>query len=94
MSNTIVKLYSNKKGEISTFLYKFYETNELYSELLEWEKKFKNPIEIADIIGAFIDNNDKYEMNMWISLDDNFFINVKDNNANDILKYLFERFPY
>ena len=51
-------------------------------------------IEIADFIGVFIDNNDKYKLNMWISLDSDFFLNVTDHNSDKIIRYLFERYPY
>lgn len=89
-----VKLRSQKKGEIDKFLSKFYNTNlNIYNDLV-WEKEYKNPIEISDIVGAFIDNLDTYDLNMWICLDKDIFINVNDSNANDIIKYLFERYPY
>ena len=47
-----------------------------------------------DIIGAFIENNDKYKINMWISLDKGIYINVTDYNADKIIRYIYERFPY
>ena len=89
----IVNLYSKKYNEISRFL-ENYNKDKINTTTLEWKKEFKNPIELADIIGVFIDNNEKYDINMWISLDKDFFINVTDNNANQIIKYLFERYPY
>ena len=61
---------------------------------LEWEKNYRNPVEIADIIGALIENNDKYSINMWISIDEGLFINVTDYNADEIIRYLYERFPW
>ncbi len=91
---TIVNLYSDKKGEISKFLKDFYNKEIPLQNDLKWEKKYNNSIEIADIIGNFIDNNEKYKINMWISLDEGTFINVTDYNADDIIKYLYERFPY
>ena len=93
----IVRLYGKKRNEISRFLNDFYKTQNEESEfmnLLEWEKKYQNPVEIAEIIGTFIDNNDKYSINMWISLDAGVFININDNNANEIIKYIYERYPY
>ncbi len=91
----IVNLYSKKNNEIFNFLNKYSNQAELQTKnLLEWKKEYENPIEIADIIGVFIDNNEKYDINMWISLDKEFFINVTDNNANQIIRYLFERYPY
>lgn len=91
---TVVNLYSEKKDEINKFLSTFYNSNlDLYNTL-KWEKEFDNPIEMAEIIGAFIDNKDKYRINMWISLDKGLFINVTEHNVDDIIKYLYERFPY
>ncbi len=92
--NTIVDLYSSKPKEIYKFLNKFYDKDICDTNVMKWEKNFDNPIEIADIIGVFVDNNDKYNINMWVSLDNGFFLNVTDNNVNQIIKYLFERYPY
>lgn len=89
-----VKLRSQKKGEIDKFLSKFYNTNLNIFDKLTWEKEYKNPIELSDIVAAFIDNIENYNLSMWICLDKNIFINVNDSNANDIIKYLFERYPY
>lgn len=61
---------------------------------LEWENTYQNPIEIVDIIGVFIENNDKYKINMWICIDDDVYINVTEQNANELIRYLYERFPY
>lgn len=92
--NTQINLYSSKENEIERFLEKFYNKKVVLENKLEWEKNYTNPIEMAEIIGAFIDNNDKFRINMWISIDEGFSINVTDNNANQIIKYLYERFPY
>lgn len=92
--STSINLYSMKKGEINKFLENIYSNNIKLENDLEWKKTFNNPIEMIDIIGLFIDNNEKYDINMWISLDSDIFINVTDNNVNDIIKYLYERFPY
>ena len=89
-----VNFYSNVKGEINKFLSKYYDTQLDIENSLKWEKEYKNPIEIAEIVGTFIDNNEKYKINMWISLDNSIFINVTDNNVNQLIKYLYERFPY
>ena len=89
-----VNLYANEKGELNNFLSRFYNTNlEIYDDL-KWEKKYANPLELAEIIGIFIDNSDDYNITMWISLDRNIFIYISKDNANDIIKYLFERYPY
>ena len=92
--STIVNLYSDKKGEISRFLYDFYDKNISLKNDLKWEKAYENPIEIADILGTYIDNKDLYKINMWISLDENAFINVTESNADKLIRYLYERYPY
>ena len=90
----IVNLYSKKKGELNRFLSSFYNTNLDLEDSNNCKKQYNNPIEIAEIIGIFIDNSDSYFINMWISIDKNLFINITDDNANEIIKYLYERFPY
>ena len=92
--NATVNLFSEKKGELNRFLSNFYNTNLNIENKLNWEKKYANPIELAEIIGIFIDNIENYFISMWISLDKNTFIKVTDTNADNIIKYLFERYPY
>ena len=89
-----VNLYSTKKGELNDFLSRFYNTDlEIYNNL-NWEKKYTNPIELAEIIGVYIDNSDLYNFKMLICIDKNLFITIPEDNANNIIKYLYERFPY
>lgn len=89
-----VKLQSKKKGELNKFLSEYYNTNLEIEDKLKWEKEYENPIEITDIIGAFVDNLDHFDIKMWISLDKDIFVKISEQNANDIIKYLFERYPY
>ncbi len=89
-----VNLYSDKKGELNNFLSKFYNTNLEIFDSLKWNKNYSNPIEIAEIIGIFVDNIDKYFINMWVCLDKDIYININEKNANKVIKYLYERFPY
>ncbi len=91
----IINFYSDKEGEILRFLKKLYNNENLEIENgLKWEKIYENPIEIADIIGTYIENNNKFKMNLWISLDEGTFINVTENNADKLIRYLYERYPY
>ena len=92
--DAVVILYSTKRNEINRFLNDFLGEKDSYINLLEWEKKYQNPVEIADIIGTFIDNNENFSINMWISLDKGLFINVTDDNADKIIRYIYERFPW
>ncbi len=90
----MVNLYSTEKNEIKRFLYSFFNNNVEIVNDLKWEHYFENSIDSANIIGVFVDNNDKFKINMWVSLDTGFFINVTDYNADKIIRYLYERYPY
>ena len=73
-----VNLYSQKKGELNKFLSKFYNTNlEIYQELT-WKKEYSNPIELAEIVGVFLDNMEDYLIHMWVCLDKNVYININE----------------
>ena len=94
----MVKLYSNTENEINRFLQSFFANNKntisTTHNTLEWQKKYQNPLELVDIIGTFIENNDRYKINMWISLDKDIFINITDQNADRIIRYIYERYPW
>ena len=89
-----VNLYSKNKGELNNFLSKFYNNNLKITDDNSWEKDFNKPVEIAELVGAYIDNNDNYNISMWICLDEGVLIKITNKNADDIIKYLYERFPY
>ena len=93
-SNLFIKLYSNENGEIQRFLEKFSEKKEADASLLEWQQNFENPVEMANMIGVFIDNAENFKINMWVCLDEDILINVTKNNVNELIRYLYERFPY
>lgn len=88
-----VNLNSKKNNEISRFLSKYYNTK-IEIKYNHWEKSFQNPVEIADFIGVYKDNIEDFEISFWLSLDDGVIVKVDSSNANEIIKYLFERFPY
>ena len=90
----IVDLYSTEKKEIKNFIDKFSGKKNTLENDLTWRNVYKNPVQAADIIGVFIDNKEKYKINMWVSIDKDFFINITDYNADKIIRYLFERYPY
>ena len=89
-----VNLYSEKTEELEKFLSSFYNSTFNLNNLLNWEHTYQNPIEISEIIGAFIDNFDDFKIMMWISLDKGVYIHVSKENADALIRYLYERFPY
>lgn len=90
-----LKFYSTDSYEIINFLNTFYNGYITVKNSLYWEQNFKNPLEMADIIAAFVDNKEKYKStNLWVSIDSGVFINIKEDNYNYFIQYLFERYPY
>ncbi len=89
-----VNLFSNNSKDLESFLSSFYNTSFDMENKLNWEHKYNNPIEIAEIIGTYIDNFDDFKIVMWVSLDKGVFINVTEENADNLIKYLYERYPY
>ena len=89
-----IKFFSNKNVEISNFLSRYYNKENVDYNILEWEEEYKNPVEMSTILGVFADNIEDFDMVMWISLDKGVFIKITPNNADSIIMYLYERYPY
>lgn len=89
-----IAIYSEINGEIKKFLESFYSKNfNLYDNLF-WENKYQSPIDMIDLISVFIDNNEKFSINVWISLDENVYICVTEQNLDKLIRYIYERYPY
>ena len=94
---SIVRLYSVIPNEIERFLMHFYDNGNYDKTQMsdkQWQKEYPNPVEIVDIIGAYIENIEDYNLTMWISIDSGVFIKVTQDNADELIRYLYERFPY
>ena len=91
---TTVNFYSEEDGEIKNFLEQYYSKKFNLDNMLTYKQDFDNPIDMIDIIRCFIDNKDKFKAKLWISLDKDVYICVTDNNLNNLIKYIYERYPY
>ena len=89
-----VILFSYKDDDINNFLSKFYTSNVQIENTHSYQKNFKNPVEMSEFIAVFVDNINDFDITMWISLDEDVFIKISPQNANTVIKYLFERYPY
>ena len=89
-----VKIYSRFENEIEKFLSSFFNKEFNLEHKNLWKKEFESPIEMIDIATVFADNKEKIKANMWISLDKDVYISISENNINQIVKYIYERFPY
>lgn len=89
-----VNLYSDDSKELEKFLSSFYNSSFDIENNLNWKHDYNNPIEITEIIGTFVDNSDNFKIIMWISLDKGIYIHVTEDNADKLIRYLYERYPY
>ena len=64
-----VNLISEDSYELEKFLSSFYNSSFDINDNLNWEHKYSNPVELAEIIGAYVDNFDDFNIVMWVSLD-------------------------
>ena len=89
-----ISLYSNTVGEIEKFL-KLYGSIDFNLENKQnFKQEFQNPIDMIDFMSCFIDNNNKFKISMWISIDKDIYIKINDYNLNTIIKYIYERYPW
>lgn len=89
-----INLFSEKKGEIKKFLEAFYSKQINLLDELVYKQEFESPIDMIDIISCFIDNNQNFQINLWISFDKDVYICVTENNLDSLIKYFYERYPY
>ena len=92
--NYSVNLYSINKNDINNFLKFFYDEDLHLENKLKHSLYFEAPNQMIDLISALIENNEKYKINTWISLDKGIFINVTQYNLDSLIRYIYERFPY
>ncbi len=89
-----VNLFSENSEKLKQFLKSFYGSEINLDNDFSFEKSFENPIDMVELISTLIDNNEKFDAGIWISLDKNIYINITDFNLDKIIRYLFERYPY
>lgn len=89
-----VFLFSKNTNTLNDFLDNFYSKKIELENSSSWQKEFDNPVDISELIAVFVDNLDVYNINMWITLDKNIFIKITPSNADNIIRYIFERYPY
>ena len=87
-------LFTENKSTLNEFLNKFYGKPINLENNLNFEKNFENPVDMVELISTLIDNNEKYNIGIWITLDKNLYINITEHNLDKVIRYIFERYPY
>ncbi|MCI8309956.1 MAG: hypothetical protein HFJ45_07300 [Clostridia bacterium] len=87
-------LFTENSKNLNDFLNKFYEKEIKLNENLKFEAEFENPVDMIELISTLIDNNEKFNIGIWISIDPDLYINITEQNLDKVIKYIFERYPY
>lgn len=93
MKPAILRFYSENNQDIEKFLSSFYEKDIIIENKTFYEMDFDTPIHSIDILSCYSENSDKFNFNLWISLDQDIFILITEENINEIIKYIYERYP-
>jgi hypothetical protein len=83
----VVSLWSKKSGELKRFIESYYEkTINMDEDVEQWMYVYNKPLDAVDIISAVIDNNDRFDINIYIQVDKGDIHPVTVENHNDIIK--------
>ena len=89
-----ISLVSEQNNVINKFLTSFFDNKiTTDSDTYEWDYSLKNNLESIDLISCLMDNIDLYpSLNLWVSFDPNLFIKVKEDNYENLIKYIANRY--
>lgn len=91
IKNFLMSYYNNYQDIKSWDFFKKKNNN---STLYSYKKRTTNPMDFVVLLGAIVDNNSTYPIDVWLSLDNDIFINITTQNIDMVIKYIYERFPY
>jgi hypothetical protein len=86
-------LFTENSEDLKKFLKLFYDKDINLENNLKFEINFENPVDMIELISTLTDNNEKYNIGLWISIDSNIYINITELNLDKIIKYILERYP-
>ena len=89
-----ISLVSEQNNVINNFLTNFFDNKiTADADTYEWDYSLKNDLESIDLISCLMDNIDLYpSLNLWVSFDPNLFIKVKEDNYENLIKYIANRY--
>lgn len=88
-----INLVSEEKNLINNFLLSFFGKDMLTDEnTTEWSYTLPSPLTSVELISAVMDNYNEGSITCWVSLDPNIFLKVREDNYNELIKYIFQRF--
>lgn len=91
--SVIVNLASKTEGVLKNFLTSYFEKDlKIDNDVIEWVNVYTKPLDAIDLITAVIDNSERFNIRLLISLDAGILVDVNESNLNDLVKYMVYRF--
>jgi len=88
-----VNLLSENEGILKSFLDTYYEKDcKIDNDVSEWINIFNKPLEAIELISSVVDNSDSFDINLKICMDAGIFVEVTQQNVNDIIKFMLFRY--
>ncbi len=89
----IVNIASEQEGTLRRFLDSFFQKDsKVDNDVVEWVNIYHKPLEAIDIITAVVDNREKYDIQIYISMDAGLVVEVSQKNVDDLIKFMLYRF--
>jgi len=84
-----ISLWSTKQGEIRSFLESYYQKDNQCEEYSRrWIGEFFNPLDSIDMISALMDNCDRYNIVMYLHMENGYLHKIVESDYNDVIKGL------
>lgn len=89
-----ISLVSEEYNAINQFISSFFDKKITADEdTYEWDYTLTNNLEAIDLISSLMDNIDIYSsITLWVSFDPKLFIKIKEDNYENIIKYIANRY--
>lgn len=84
---------SKNKGEVKRFLdFYFDEDTQTDDDVMEWIYVYNNTVDAVNIIECFIDNDEKFDVSLWVKIDGEELVRVKKCNIKSIIEKIHKYF--
>ena len=88
-----VNMWSDKNGEIKRFLESFHnKDNMIEDDVKKYIYTYRKPVQAVDIISALLDNNEKFQIGMFIELSDGDEYHITSKNHNSVIRDIIHLF--
>lgn len=89
-----ISLVSEEYNAINQFISNFSDNKiTVDQDTYEWDYTLTNNLEAIDLVSSLMDNTELYSsITLWVSFDPNLFIKIKEDNYENIIQYIANRY--